>query len=61
MAETGRTRLPVISDPESRKLVGILSLDDLLKARIRSLDEERRRERVLRIRSPFRQSSRVHP
>jgi CIC family chloride channel protein len=53
MAETGRTRLPVISDGESRKLVGIISLDDLLKARIRDFDEERRRERVLRVRLPF--------
>ncbi len=56
MAETGRTRLPVVSDPQSRKLVGMVSLDDLLKARIRSLDEERRRERVLRIRLPFSRS-----
>jgi hypothetical protein len=53
MADTGRTQLPVIDDPESRKLVGLLSLDDLLKARVRNLDEERRRERVLRIRVPF--------
>jgi len=53
MAETGRTRLLVIDDPESRKLVGIVSLDDLLKARIRDFDEERRRERVLRVRLPF--------
>jgi H+/Cl- antiporter ClcA len=52
MAESGRTRLPVISDPESRKLVGMVSLDDLLKARIRDFDEERKRERVLRIRLP---------
>jgi CIC family chloride channel protein len=53
MAESGRTRLPVISDPESRKLVGMVSLDDLLKARVRDFDEERRRERVLRVRLPF--------
>jgi H+/Cl- antiporter ClcA len=53
MAETGRTRLPVVSDPETRKLIGIISLDDLLKARVRNFDEERRRERVLRIRLPF--------
>jgi CBS domain-containing protein len=53
MAETGRTRLPVVSDPEARKLIGIISLDDLLKARIRDFDEERRRERVLRLRVPF--------
>jgi chloride channel protein, CIC family len=56
MAETGRTRLPVISDAESRRLVGMVSLDDLLKARVRDFDEERRRERVLRVRLPFRQT-----
>jgi H+/Cl- antiporter ClcA len=53
MAETGRTRVPVVTDPESKKLAGIISLDDLLKARVRDFDEERRRERVLRIRLPF--------
>ena len=52
MAETGLTRLPVVERSDERKLVGIVSLDDLLKARVRSLDEERRRERVLTIR-PF--------
>jgi CBS domain-containing protein len=57
MAETGRTRLPVVDDVDSRKLVGLISLDDLLKARIRAADEERRRERVLRIRLPFRTTS----
>ncbi|GHO97875.1 chloride channel protein [Reticulibacter mediterranei] len=47
MAETGYTRLPVV-DVEGN-LVGIVSLNDLLKARSRNLDEERRRERVLRL------------
>jgi len=54
MADTGRTRLPVISDLETRRLVGMVSLDDLLKARLRNLDEERHRERVLRIHFPLR-------
>lgn len=49
MAETGLTRLPVVERNDSRKLVGIVSLNDLLKARVRSLDEERRRERVLTV------------
>ena len=49
MAETGFTRFPVVERDESRKLVGMVSLDDLLRARTRSLEEERRRERVLRI------------
>jgi CBS domain-containing protein len=52
MAETGLTRLPVVDRGDERKLVGIVSLNDLLKARIRSLEDERRRERVLTIR-PF--------
>jgi CBS domain-containing protein len=53
MAETGLTRLPVIDHEGSRKLVGIISLDDLLHARVRNLEQERRRERVLRIHLPF--------
>ena len=48
MAENGITRLPVV-DPETQKFLGILSLDDLLKARSRHLEEERRREQVLRL------------
>ena len=52
MAETGLTRLLVVERNDQRKLVGIVSLNDLLKARVRSLDEERRRERVLTMR-PF--------
>jgi len=53
MAETGITRFPVIDDENSRKVVGIISLEDLLQARVRNLEEERRRERVLRIHLPF--------
>jgi len=52
MAETGFTRLPVV-ESDARKLVGMISLSDLLRARTRSLEEERNRERVLRIRLPF--------
>jgi chloride channel protein, CIC family len=54
MAETGFTRMPVVDRGDSRKLVGIISLEDLLHARTRNLTEERERERVLRIRLPFR-------
>jgi chloride channel protein, CIC family len=50
MAEKGITRMPVV-DPESKKLLGLVSLDDLLKARTRHLEEERRRETTLRF--PF--------
>ncbi|HEY1340054.1 MAG TPA: chloride channel protein [Bryobacteraceae bacterium] len=53
MAETGLTRLPVVEREDTRKLVGMISLNDLLRARTRSLEEERRRERVLRVRLPF--------
>jgi H+/Cl- antiporter ClcA/CBS domain-containing protein len=52
MAETGLTRLPVI-DAATGRLAGMISLHDLLLARVRNLNEERRRERVLRLRIPF--------
>lgn|GEM_PF-1578235 len=48
MAETGLTRLPVIS--RSGELMGLISLEDLLQARTRNLDSERLRERILRLR-----------
>ncbi|HEX4134730.1 MAG TPA: chloride channel protein [Bryobacteraceae bacterium] len=53
MAETGLTRMPVL-DSESGKLVGMISLDDMLMARVRNLNEERHRERLLELRFPFR-------
>jgi len=53
MAETGRTRLPVVERGEGRRLVGIVSLTDLLQARTRNLEAERRRERVLGLRVLF--------
>jgi chloride channel protein, CIC family len=53
MAETSYTRLPVVERSDPRKLVGMISLNDLLKARVRSLEEERLRERVLRLRLLF--------
>jgi CBS domain-containing protein len=53
MAETGRTRLPVLDPQSERQLVGMISLNDLLRARTQNLEEERSRERVLRIRIPF--------
>lgn len=58
MAETGLTRFPVVERDGSRKLVGIVSLNDLLKARARTLDAERRRERVLPLRLTFPSRSR---
>jgi CIC family chloride channel protein len=61
MADTGFTRLPVVDRENSRKLVGMVSLNDLLRARTRSLEEERQRERVLRIRLPFKSRSVERP
>jgi H+/Cl- antiporter ClcA len=53
MAETSLTRLPVVERSDPHTLTGMVALEDLLKARTRALDEERRRERVLRIHAPF--------
>jgi len=50
MAESGFTRFPVVERDDPRKLLGIVSLGDLLKARVRNLDEERQKERVLHMR-----------
>jgi chloride channel protein, CIC family len=61
MAETGFTRMPVVDSSEERRIVGMVSLDDLLHARARSLSEERSRERVLHIRFPFRGARKTAP
>jgi chloride channel protein, CIC family len=53
MAETGFTYLPVVNSAADGKLIGLVSLEDLLRARTRNLAEERHRERLLRIRLPF--------
>jgi CBS domain-containing protein len=45
MAETGLTRFPVV-DRKHRRLMGMIALTDLLKARALNLDAEQRRERV---------------
>jgi CIC family chloride channel protein len=46
MAESGLSRFPVV-DREAGRLVGMVALTDLLKARALNLDAEERRERVL--------------
>ena len=53
MAETGLTRFPVVDRGPERRLQGVVTLDDMLKARARNLEAEQRRERVLRVRFPF--------
>jgi CBS domain-containing protein len=57
MIETGFTRFPVVDPQDEKRLLGMVALDDLLRARSRSLEEERARERVLRLRMPVRQRS----
>jgi CIC family chloride channel protein len=51
MVESGFTRLPVLDSDGEKRLLGMVSLDDLLRARSRNLEEERSRERVLRLRT----------
>jgi len=53
MAETGLTHFPVVERGIARRLVGMISLEDLLKARAMNLDAEHRRERVLQVRLAF--------
>ncbi|MBV9226909.1 MAG: chloride channel protein [Acidobacteriaceae bacterium] len=58
MVETGFTRLPVVEPSHGNsgthgRLLGLVALSDLLHARSRNLEEERARERVLRLRMPL--------
>ncbi|MGH9571811.1 MAG: CBS domain-containing protein, partial [Candidatus Angelobacter sp.] len=52
MATTTLTRFPVVRRGTENELVGLISIQDLLKARELSLEEEHKRERVLRLRLP---------
>ncbi|HWF04869.1 MAG TPA: chloride channel protein [Candidatus Angelobacter sp.] len=52
MAATGLTRFPVVKHNGGQELLGLISLQDLLKARELSVAEEHHRERVLRLRIP---------
>jgi len=47
-AEKACTRMPVL-DRGTGKFLGLVALNDLLKARARHLEEERRRERTLKL------------
>jgi CIC family chloride channel protein len=53
MAESGFTRLPVVERNNPQKLLGMVSLNEVLKARARNLADERKRERVLKLRLLF--------
>ena len=53
MAETGVTRLPVISRQNGER-IGVIELSDLLTARSRILESEQRRERLLGTRDQLR-------
>jgi hypothetical protein len=53
MAENGVTTLPVITPLDGNVVVGQITLNDLLKARVRVLQEERERERTFKFRRPF--------
>lgn len=52
MATTTLTRFPVVKRGPEPELLGMVAIDDLLKARELSMEEEHRRERVLRLRIP---------
>jgi chloride channel protein, CIC family len=52
MALSGLTRFPVIAAGDDPQVLGLISLEDLIKAREFNLKEEHRRERVLRLRLP---------
>lgn len=53
MANSGFTKLPVVRRDQPGKVVGIVSLSDLLKARLAAQDTEERRERVLQLTVPL--------
>ncbi len=57
MAEVNLTCLPVVDEDDPLRLVGMVSLEHLLRARVRNLQEERTRERILRLRVPLTEGS----
>ncbi len=53
MAQSGHTRLPVVAEDSSTNLIGEITLEDTLKASVRHLEEEQRRERALPLTAIF--------
>jgi len=53
MASSGFTKLPVVSREHPEKALGIISIADLLKARLATRDSEEVRERVLQLSTPL--------
>lgn len=53
MAVTGLMRFPVVQRGSEHQLLGIIGLEDLLKARELTLEEEHKKERVLRLHLPL--------
>jgi H+/Cl- antiporter ClcA/predicted transcriptional regulator len=53
MASSGFTKLPVVKRDDPAKVVGIISISDLLKARSAAQETEERRERVLNLSVPL--------
>jgi CBS domain-containing protein len=51
MAEHDVTHLPVVERSDRTRQIGIVSLRDMLQARLKNLTEERHRERTLSL--PF--------
>lgn len=47
MAERGVTRLLLVNPANARHVVGEIALHDLLKARLRHIEDEQRREQVM--------------
>jgi H+/Cl- antiporter ClcA len=50
MAETGLTAFPVVAQDDSGRLLGMVGLPDLLRARERQLSDERHRQRWINVR-----------
>jgi CBS domain-containing protein len=50
MAEYGVTRVPVLDRADPRRLIGVVTLPDLLHARRIDLEEERVSERIFHVR-----------